>query len=358
VWQRPHHLISHLAPHFRRIWFVEEPVPVGLHGATRLVLQSNGPVDRMVIERAVDDGPTEFDDDACATYLQELTTGRTPDVPLTVWLYTPMALPLALALSPSVLVYDVMDDLASFRFASPALALRRRQALREADVVFTGGVSLHRATVEVRPSGTHCFPSGVEPEHYLPAIAARAARGALARPVAGYVGVIDERVDFELVAGLAARLPDWDIQMIGPVVKVESHELPVAPNLRYLGSRPYTELPMVMAGVDVALMPFALNEATRSISPTKTLEYLAAGLPVVSTPVPDVVSAFSEVVAVRRDADGFARSCREALSMDVRSFARSAQPALLDHRWDAIAARMYGLMEDVRVSQARGEQTA
>jgi glycosyltransferase involved in cell wall biosynthesis len=168
---------------------------------------------------------------------------------------------------------------------------RQRQALQAADVVFTGGRSLHRAVAEIRPDA-HLFPSGVDPEHYR---AARLRPRGSGRPVAGYVGVIDERLDLGLIARLATDLADWEIRMIGPVIeKIEPDSVPLADNIVYLGKQPYERLPELLADFDVALMPFALNDATRSISPTKTLEYLAAGLPVVSTPVPGVVADYAD----------------------------------------------------------------
>jgi glycosyltransferase involved in cell wall biosynthesis len=253
-----------------------------------------------------------------------------------------MALPIARALEPDLLVYDVMDDLAAFRYAPPALRQLQRQALQEADLVFTGGRSLYAGVRRFAPGRTFLLPSGVEPEHYA---RARRLRRSRKRPVAGYVGVIDERLDLELIAGLAHRLPGWDIEMVGPVVKIDPTELPRAANLRYRGMRPYARLPEVMGGFDVALMPFARNEATRSISPTKTLEYLAAGLPVVSTRVPDVVATFSPVVDLRDGADGFAQACVDVIAHPAAARDARVRPLLHLHRWDAIAARMAALID-------------
>ncbi len=257
-------------------------------------------------------------------------------------MYTPLALPFVEKLDHSLLVYDVMDDLGAFAQASPTLRAAQSQTLRLADLVFTGGRSIDAGVRRRSVAPVHLFPSGVEPEHYEPARTMRTARD---RPVAGYVGVIDERLDLELIRGLAERLPDWDIEMVGPIFKVHPKSLPQAPNLRYPGMQPYERLPDVMGGFDVALMPFALTEATRSISPTKTLEYLAAGLPVVSTRVPDVVSSFSEVVALRDDAAGFAAGCREVLGHSLQERDARMAPLMEERRWDTIAARMQGLMD-------------
>jgi glycosyltransferase involved in cell wall biosynthesis len=341
VWQRPQHLISRLASE-RRTWFVEEPVACDI-AAPRLHTEDHGAVTRVVLE-IPGQGHAGFDHPGAAGYAGALAELLGDGVDRTVWLYTPMALDLAAALRPSRVVYDVMDDLASFKGAPAELRLRHRQALRKADVVFAGGRSLHRGVLPHRPHGTHLFPSGVEPEHFAPAAAMRPARRST--PVAGYVGVIDERVDLDLVADLATALPDWEVRMVGPVVKIDPDSLPQAPNLVYPGPAPYRQLPEVLAGFDVALMPFALNEATRSISPTKTLEYLAAGLPVVSTRVPDVVADHRRVVALAEDGATFAAACRGARRRHPGS--RSEVEALLRRQtWDAIASRMVDLIEGV-----------
>jgi glycosyltransferase involved in cell wall biosynthesis len=185
------------------------------------------------------------------------------------------------------------------------------------------------------------LPSGVATEHYSSAVSAERGTG---RPTAGYVGVLDERLDLGLVAGLAAALPDWEVQMVGPVAKIDPVELPTGPNIRYLGAQPYERLPEIMAGFDVALMPFALNEATRSISPTKTLEYLAAGLPVVSTRVADVVASYAGVVDLQDDAAGFAAACRGVVLDDCSERDRKLRPLLYANHWDTIARQMQAII--------------
>jgi glycosyltransferase involved in cell wall biosynthesis len=339
VWQRPQHIVSRLAAE-RPTWFIEEPLACDVP-APRLRIEAHGPVTRVWLE-VPGEGHVGFDHPYARSYMDAVRdlVGDAED--RTVWLYTPMALELADALRPSTLVYDVMDDLASFRGAPVELRLRHRQALRRADVVFTGGRSLHRGVVAHRPHGTHLFPSGVEPEHFAAASVLRPPTRAT--PVAGYVGVIDERLDLDLVGALATELPEWEIRMVGPVVKIDPGSLPQAPNLVYPGSQPYEQLPHVLAGFDVALMPFALNEATRSISPTKTLEYFAAGLPVVSTRVPDVVADHAALVELADDGSGFASACRRAHRGDPAARAARVEPVLRAQTWDCIAGRMAAII--------------
>ena len=348
VWQRPQHLISRFAES-RTTWFVEEPMASPDVSEPELRWHREGPV---VVGRLLVPGPERHlgydspEASALPGLLAEVVAGPVP----LVWLYTPLALPIARGLQPDVLVYDVMDDLASFRGASPQLRAAQRDALDEADIVFAGGRSLHAGVVTHRPHHTHLFASGVEPQHFA---AARALRERHARPVAGYVGVIDERLDLELIADVADELPDWDIRIVGPVAKIDVTDLPARPNLSYPGPVEYRKLPSALGEFDVALMPFALNEATRSISPTKTLEYFAAGLPVVSTKVPDVVAEYSGVVLLADDALSFAHRCRQALDdAGTEAWETRVTPILERQTWDCIAGSMASLIADRREAVA------
>ncbi len=342
VWQRPQHLVSRLArgraAAGARTWFVEEPVIADVPEPV-VRCEQYGEVTRVWLEvpprpeygeYLVFNSPGTED---YATLLEQVLGNG----PRHIWLYSPMALDIAEALTPSFLVYDVMDDLASFIQAPQGLVLRQRRALAEADIVFTGGRSLHAGVLAHRTREVHLYPSGVETAHYA---SSRALRTPHPVPVAGYVGVVDERLDLDLIAELATTLADWCIQVVGPVVKIRPESLPKAPNLDYAGLQPYEKLPDVMAGFDVALMPFALNDATRSISPTKTLEYLAAGLPVVSTRVPDVVADFGTVVRFADDGAQFADACRAVVDDRRDDRDRKLRPIQARHEWDYIAAQM------------------
>jgi glycosyltransferase involved in cell wall biosynthesis/beta-glucosidase/6-phospho-beta-glucosidase/beta-galactosidase len=361
VWQRPQHVVSRLArrraAHGARTFVVEEPVvgdvvePVvcaeDVDGVTRLwltlppALSPEVRSPRHPHDRGFEDPGARGYGDLVLDFLRSAGRPAQPDV----WLYTPMALDVAQRLDAGRLIYDVMDDLASFKDAPEGLVLRQRRLLTDADIVFTGGPSLHRGVQRQRTEGVHLFRSGVETEHFT---AGRRLRTPHPRPVAGYVGVVDERLDLPLLGRLAAELPDWTVRVVGPVAKIDPADLPQADNLVYPGMASYDELPAVMAGFDVALMPFALNDATRNISPTKTLEYLAAGLPVVSTRVPDVVGDYSEVVHLADDGAGFAAACRALLTDDSAARDRRVRPLQARQEWDHIAESMAALIESTR----------
>jgi glycosyltransferase involved in cell wall biosynthesis len=352
VWQRPQHLVSRMARRRAdvgaRTWFVEEPMP-GEVPAPVLHTEDCGDVTRVCLVVPASEfstGAAGFAAAGAERYAEQLSglfasEGRPPSPD--VWLYTPMALDIALAVGFDRLAYDVMDDLASFAHAPEALVTNQRRALAHADVVYAGGRSLHRGVVAQGRPDCHLFPSGVETDHYE---RARALRGSEPTRVAGYVGVIDERLDLRLLAELASSLPDWTIRMVGPVTKIDPATLPRASNIDYTGMAAYEQLPEVMAGLDVALMPFALNAATRSISPTKTLEYLAAGLPVVSTRVPDVVEDFGSVVHFADDGSEFADACREVAEHRREERDRRLRPVQAAYEWDDIADRMARALED------------
>ena len=361
VWQRPQQLVSRLASQGWRVTFVEEPLP-GAAGVSpahqadvdtaRLRVEEQASVRRVWLDVPPPERHVDLDDPAAGGYGEALRGLLGSHRPAVVWLYTPLGLPLARDLDPELLVYDVMDDLASFAGAVPHLRQRQLAALDAADVVFTGGRTLHRGVTSHRRENVWLFPSGVDVTHY--AAAATRPRGA-GRPVAGYVGVIDERLDLDLLEGLAALLPDWEVRVVGPVAKIDPSTLPVAENLHFTGPRTYDQLPSEMAAFDVAIMPFALNEATRSISPTKTLEYLAAGLPVVSTPVADVVTDFGDVVEIAKDADGFAEAC-----IQLRGAAPAPRTAALLERlsWDRLASQMAEIVETALAGRNTQEKSA
>jgi UDP-galactopyranose mutase len=271
----------------------------------------------------------------------------------TAWFFSPMFLPAIDRLHPALVVYDAMDELSLFKDGLPVIVERERALLPRTDVVFTGGVSLGRAKARLHPN-VHPFPSGVETEHYRraldPGTVVPADLAPISGPRLGYVGVIDERLDLDLLDGLAAARPDWSVVLVGPVRKIAAAALPRRPSLHYLGQKAYRDLPAYVKGFDVCMMPFALNAATRFISPTKTLEYMAAHKPIVSTPVADVVAAYRGVVRIASGAPAFAAEIRAALRETgaARAVRVAAEREILARSsWDAIAARM-----DERMAEA------
>jgi glycosyltransferase involved in cell wall biosynthesis/beta-glucosidase/6-phospho-beta-glucosidase/beta-galactosidase len=355
VWQRPQHLVTRIArdrgQRGGRTWFVEEPIAADVVGP-ELWSDQVGQVTRvrLVVPLAGAEGASAigFDHAAAAPYaalLRRLLSEEGVPHP-DVLAYTPMALDLATALEPHRIAYDVMDDLASFAKAPAGMRRRQQELLACADVVFAGGRTLHSGVVGARPD-CHLFPSGVDVAHYASSRGLRRTAGSASpeRPIAGYVGVIDERLDLGLIADVARALPDWTIRMVGPLAKIDAADLPTAPNIEYTGMADYAELPAVMAAFDVALMPFACNDATRSISPTKTLEYLAAGLPVVSTPIADVVADYSEVVCIEESAQDFADACRRIHHDDAGARDHLVRTIGEHQSWDAIAASISALLE-------------
>jgi UDP-galactopyranose mutase len=268
-----------------------------------------------------------------------------------LWYYTPMMRSFTRHLRAGLVVYDCMDELSLFAGAPPELREREAELFAAADLVFTGGLALYehkRATT--RHQRVYPFPSSVDAPHF-----ARARAGAidpgdqapLPRPRLGFFGVIDERMDIDLVARVADARPDWQLVLIGPVVKIDPAVLPRRPNIHYLGSKPYVQLPDYLAGWDVALLPFARNDATRFISPTKTPEYLAAGCPVVSTSIRDVVRPYGELRLARiaDTPDDFVAACTEAMAESRDARLARVDTLLAQMSWDRTWGRMRDLVD-------------
>jgi glycosyltransferase involved in cell wall biosynthesis len=350
VYQRPQHLLSRCAQS-RRVFYVEEP-SVGV-GSPCLEITRRSDTLSIVVPM-LPDGLAGAQAEAVQ---RRLLDGLLRDHAIrryAAWYYTPMALGFTGGLRPLVTVYDCMDELSAFAFAPPELREREAELLRRADLVFTGGASLFEAKRGRHPA-VHAFPSSVDVAHFGRArgrLDDPADQGAIGRPRLGFFGVIDERMDLDLIRGIATRRPDWQLVLLGPVAKIDEAALPRLANIHYLGPKGYDELPAYLAHWDVALLPFALNASTRFISPTKTPEYLAAGKPVVSTPIRDVVRPYGEggLVRIAGDAEAFVRAVEAALAeAHGPSGARAAWLARVDERlsrmsWDGTWAAMEALI--------------
>jgi hypothetical protein len=353
VWQRPQQLMTRFARRYRVIYvdppaLLEEIKEPELHefGFDQgvQVLQPRFPAD--VGERS-------------DTYWR-MWLGMLPSVlrqagsHIVLWVSSPYVDQLLEHAKPHIqlAVYDCMDDLASFKDGGAEMRVLEEHLLGLVDLVFTGGHSMYQARKDRHPR-VHCFPSGVDIEHYQQVqrtetpIATQIA--SIPHPQLGYFGVLDERIDWELIREVAARKPEWHWVLVGPTAKVEPEALPKASNIHYLGKQAYSDLPGFLKGFDIATMPFALNEATRFISPTKTLEYLAGDKWVISTSVPDVVAFYSEIVAIADGADAWIATIEASLAAptgELQARLERARPVLEASTWDAIAARMADLVDE------------
>jgi glycosyltransferase involved in cell wall biosynthesis len=354
VFQRPQHLLTRAARQ-GRVLYLEEPKlsdgPPSLEG--RRVDGGVHVIVPVLPHRAPAAERVSLQASMLHRYLLEHGISE-----YALWYYTPMALKFTYHLNPIATIYDCMDELSAFAGAPPELAALERELFARADVVFTGGQTLFEAKRSSHHN-VHAFPSSVDVAHFARARSVAAdpmdQRG-VGRPRLGYFGVIDERMDYELLRGVAAARPEWQIVLIGPTAKVDPASLPVAPNLHYLGPKLYADLPEYIAGWDVAILPFARNEATRFISPTKTPEYLAAGKPVVSTSIRDVVRPYGELRLARiaDTTDTFVEAVEAALAENADERRRAADTLLATLSWDRTWSGMRRLVEQVAERRMTG----
>jgi UDP-galactopyranose mutase len=347
VYQRPQHLLSRLA-RFRRVIFIEEPV---LDNAAKPHWETQEPESNLLVatpHTPISAPGFHADQQTCLRALLAELIEREQLTDYVLWFYTPMALPLADGLSPQAVIYDCMDELSAFLNAPPELCRLEEELFSKADMVFTGGPTLYRAKKNRHPH-VYCFPSSVDAEHFAASadVVEAEDQAALPHPRLGFFGVIDERLDVPLLAAIADAHPDWEVVMVGPVVKIDQASLPQRPNIRYFGQRSYQQLPSYVKGWDVCLLPFAQNQSTKFISPTKTLEYMAAGKPIVSTPITDVADPYGDIVYLGSTPAEFIAACERALAANSheRTARRRKMRQVLDRTsWDSTANRMQELM--------------
>lgn len=339
VFQRPQHLLTRCAAR-RRVFFVEEPVFAEI--TPQLAVEQAYPGVWVTVPH-MPQGQSAVESEEIQRGLLAKLFATHEIKEYILWFYTPMALGFTKHLDPRAIVYDCMDELSAFAQAPAALQEREKELFRRAHVVVTGGHSLYEAKRKFHDN-IHPLPSSVDVAHF-----ARGRRTAhtsepaepadqsnIPHPRLGFFGVIDERLNLDLISAIAEARPDWHVVMIGPVVKIDPATLPRRPNIHWLGAKQYDELPEYLAGWDIALLPFAHNDSTRFISPTKTPEYLAAGKPVVSTSIRDVVRAYGELDLIR-----IADTAQEFIAA-IEAYL-SEEPHTRDNRMtriDAVLARM------------------
>ncbi|WP_426061342.1 glycosyltransferase family 1 protein [Hymenobacter sp. B1770] len=351
VWQRPQHLFSRFAEH-GRVFYVEDAFYHNdnlIEPHVEIKDRDNG-VKVVVVhlpQRLRDDetASEQVQSEVLSEYFTEQHITK-----YVSWYYTPMAIGKSRHFTPVLTVYDCMDELANFKFAHPELKKREQELFQKADLVFTGGQTLYEAKRE-QHSDAHAFPSSIDKAHFGQArgpLAEPADQAAIAHPRVGFFGVVDERLDIELLRELSQNHPEWQFVIIGPVVKIDPAILPRTANVHYLGGKDYKELPAYLKGWEVATLLFADNESTKFISPTKTPEYLAAGNPVVSTPIRDVVRPYGDLnlVQIADNATDFGVAIEKALTQrDDADWRRRTDDYLATISWDQTWQGMVDLMQ-------------
>jgi len=352
VWQRPQHLLSRFAQH-GRVFYVEDAF---FHADDLIephmeVKERQNGVKVLVVHLPQRLRGDEAASDQAQFGVLSQFFAENSLTNYAFWYYTPMALGKSRLFKPVLTVYDCMDELAQFKFAPPELRQREQELFEKADLVFTGGQRLYESKREQHPDA-HAFPSSIDKQHFGQArnaeLAEPADQAGIAHPRIGFFGVVDERLDIELLGQLATNHPEWQFVIIGPVVKIDPASLPHNANIHYLGGKNYQELPAYLRGWDVATLLFARNESTEFISPTKTPEYLAAGRPVVSTSIRDVVRPYGDLnlVQIADDPRDFGQAIARALNQGQDASWRTRTDSYLATiSWDLTWQNMVQLMQ-------------
>jgi len=346
VFQRPQHLLSRFAKVYR-LFYVEEPIFHDHEDVVHITLTKENV---FVVIPHLKHGANEVSiDKRQERLLKSLFTNLRLNN-FIFWYYTPMALSFTSSFNPAMVVYDCMDELSAFKFAPASLKSNETELLRKADVVFTGGHSLFEAKKHSHKN-IHPFPSSIDKEHFFKArlkISEPLDQVKIPHPRIGFYGVVDERMDIDLIGEVARQKPSWHFVIIGPVVKIDPATLPKHSNIHYLGGKSYQELPEYLGGWDIAIIPFALNESTRFISPTKTPEYLSAGKPVISTSIRDVVHPYGTNKLVHiadSPADFIAAAEKELHETDRNNWLAKVDDFLSDISWDNTWKKMMDLID-------------
>lgn len=338
VYQRPQHLISRMANNYK-ILFVEEPIPFETEEENEYnleIINNNLHVLKPKVKSIA--GIKEI--------LKPLLQNSKIEIG---WFYSPSFSPLLTDFEFETVVYDCMDELSLFKGAPEHLITQEKFLLSEAHLVFTGGKSLFESKNKSHKN-VHCFPSSVDRNHFEKAknnINIPADIKNIQKPVIGYLGVIDERINLDLLHKTALLKPEMAFVMIGPLAKIGEEDLPREENIHYLGMKDYKSLPNYLNAIDIAMMPFALNDATKFISPTKTLEYMAAGKPIVSTAIKDVERDYSHCIAIVETAEEFAQTIENLWRVHQPDNIEDYEKILEKTSWDNTASEMLKKMKSV-----------
>ena len=346
VYQRPQHLLTRFSETFN-VYFVEEPI---FDSEGDAYISFSKRKEKLWI--GVPHLPANLNQSEINQLLEDLMHKflKKEDMSKFIfWYYTPMALMFSESFVPHLIVYDCMDELSQFKFARPELKILEVKLLERADVVFTGGVSLYEAKKN-QHQNIHPFPSSIDREHFIKGRRKNlepSDQKKITGTKLGFYGVIDERFDLELIESIAQMRPEWQIILLGPVVKIDPESLPKRSNIHYLGPKEYQDLPAYLSGWNVALLPFLLNDATKYISPTKTPEYLAAGKPVVSTAIKDVVNPYGVkgLVKIADNASEFVSAVEDHLKTPHEKWLPRVDQFLVKNSWDITQGKMLELIK-------------
>lgn len=346
VFQRPQHIMSRLAKHYRII-FIEEELYSGENDGYDISYAAQDI--RVVQPHLKTDDNNDITERKRAVL--DLIIDELDIADYVAWYYTPMSYAFSDHLQPKAIIYDCMDELSAFLLAPAELVSNEADLLKAADIVFTGGFSLYEAKKELHPV-VYCMPSSIDKMHFLKArepVEDPADQTGIGFPRFGFFGVIDERLDITLLQEVAKEKPEWQFIIIGPVVKIDEKRLPCLPNIHYLGMKSYKELPSYISHWQIAFLPFAMNESTRFISPTKTPEYLAAGKPVISTPVKDVVRTYGAngLVSIAKNANEFIAAGENLLMQTDDVWLAKVDEFLSMMSWDNTVAEMNECLQNV-----------
>ncbi|MDB5060754.1 MAG: glycosyl transferase [Mucilaginibacter sp.] len=352
VYQRPQHLLTRFAETFK-IFFFEEPIYDAQEQPYYSYLEQSDNIYRIIPHLPT--GLSNLESTAILKLLFDQFMENKTLSDFAFWYYTPMALEFTRRYIPELIIYDCMDELSAFKFAPEALKDLEQELLKKADIVFTGGQSLYEAKKN-QHANIYPFPSSIDKKHFAQARQLKqsfANTCSTGQPTLGFYGVIDERFDMDLIRGIADMRPNWQIVLIGPIVKIAPSTLPKNHNIKYLGPKNYSDLPNYLATWDVALIPFLLNESTRYISPTKTPEYLAAGVPVISTPIRDVINPYgkNKHVAIGSTAEEFVTAAEYILQ--TANYDWTEIDDFLDQNsWDKTCQNMLAMIKKTITSRS------